>query len=158
MKSIWIFNNESSRSFNTHCMGRHLKDANNCAVHKDSSSLLQWPSRDRLIQWGHCLYTLKLGCMKWWKCMKTCRAAVSTSSAAHTHTIRVTALHVSRISSEMQHRDRQREIREARLHFKSSMECAEGGDPAAGDWFFYMLSSKMGANAQHRPLQGILSQ
>lgn len=50
--------------------------------------------------------------------------------------MRVRVLHVSRIRSEMQHRDRYRDKREARLHFKSSMECAKGGNPAAGDCLF----------------------
>lgn len=74
--------------------------------------------------------------------MQSCCEHQQCCAHTHTHTIRVTALHVSRISSEMQHRDRQREIREARLHFKSSMECAEGGDPAAGDWFFTCCHQK----------------
>lgn len=70
------------------------------------------------------------------KDMQSCCKHQQCCAHTHTHTIRVTQLHVSRISSEMQHRDRQREIREARLHFRSSMECAQGGDPVAGDCFF----------------------
>lgn len=58
------------------------------------------------------------------------------------HTHHLSDRTVSRISSEMQQRDRQGELGGASLHFKSSVKCAEGGDPAAADWCFTCWNQK----------------
>lgn len=87
-----------------------------------------------------------------------CKAAASASSAARDRrqnasertpcqSSKVWSAAETEIGRETERR------RDARLHFKSSMECAKGGRWLLFWFFFYMLQSKTGANTTTQALQ-----